>query len=148
MAVLPGKKSYSWFSNVLSFPVTFIQKKQFLWKCLSYCSKFLNYSWVNIFCFGRILNGNNYKLNTKLEKHFVHSILQFLIYKKEIERKKVEDHPWEAILVKHQCSGAFDAGITIASGKCSFHCPCQTFVYRPGGWGHAVIWIAAQCKSF
>lgn len=48
---------------------------------------------MNIFCFGRMLNGNNYKLNTKLENHFVHSIPQFLIYKKEIERKKVEDHP-------------------------------------------------------
>lgn len=24
--------------------------------------------------------------------------------------------------MKHQCSGAFDGGITIASGKGSFHC--------------------------
>lgn len=48
---------------------------------------------MNIFCFERMLNANNYKLNTMLNKHFVHSISQCLIiYKNETERKKAEDH--------------------------------------------------------
>lgn len=131
MAVLPGKKSYSWFSNVLSFLVTFIQKMQFLWKCISSCSKFFNYSLMNIFCFERMLNANNYKLNTMLNKHFVHSISQCLIiYKNETERKKGRGS-WEAILVKHPYFETFDRGITIASGNCSCHCPSQTFVHWP-----------------